>query len=308
LAPYRIFHLSGWVGKSMASPSRSMSPHEQNTVDGALCYAVVLSAGKSGFRAGCRPEFSRETLIIGPPAGRRADFAGILNENLATRGRPHPDPPRPPRPGEVGWGSRGGGPGRRHPPRGQVLVNFYSQPYYTFLAALAKLRILLETNIWPTQPNHEPWKSTKRAQVSSAHRGRRTWGPGNVRIEVSLAQRDPGVVFRPSVFWEAWGTKANRTTSGPRETQTYRNTFRKRCLTFPGVSRPQGHLPRLVSGGIWVVFSTIRDPGNIPLCAVPVCVSLAPYRIFHLSGWVGKSMASPSRSMSPHEQNTVVTQ
>ncbi len=47
---------------------------------------------------------------------------------------------------------------------------------------------------------------------------------------------------------------------------------------FTGGSRPQGHLPRLISDGIGLVFSTIRDPRNIPLCAIPLCVFLSPWR------------------------------
>ncbi len=35
---------------------------------------VVLPGRKSGFRAGCRPDSNRESLKIGPAAGRRADF------------------------------------------------------------------------------------------------------------------------------------------------------------------------------------------------------------------------------------------
>ncbi len=35
----------------------------------ALCYAIVLPGRTSGFRAGFRPESSRESLKIGPPAG-----------------------------------------------------------------------------------------------------------------------------------------------------------------------------------------------------------------------------------------------
>ncbi len=34
-----------------------------------VCYAIVLSGRKSGFRAGFRPDSSRESLKIGPPAG-----------------------------------------------------------------------------------------------------------------------------------------------------------------------------------------------------------------------------------------------
>ncbi len=36
-----------------------------------LCYAIVLPGRKSGFRAGFRPDYIRESLKIGPPAGRR---------------------------------------------------------------------------------------------------------------------------------------------------------------------------------------------------------------------------------------------
>ncbi len=39
-----------------------------------LCYAVMLPGRKSGLRAGLRPDSSRESLKIGSPAGRRADF------------------------------------------------------------------------------------------------------------------------------------------------------------------------------------------------------------------------------------------
>ena len=37
----------------------------------ALCYAMVLPGRKSGFRAGFRPDSSRDSFKIGPPAGRR---------------------------------------------------------------------------------------------------------------------------------------------------------------------------------------------------------------------------------------------
>ena len=37
----------------------------------SLCYTIVLPGRKSGFRAGFRPDSSRERLKIGRPAGRR---------------------------------------------------------------------------------------------------------------------------------------------------------------------------------------------------------------------------------------------
>ncbi len=39
-----------------------------------LCYVIVLPGSKSKLRAGFRPDSNRESLKIGPPAGRRADF------------------------------------------------------------------------------------------------------------------------------------------------------------------------------------------------------------------------------------------
>ncbi len=55
-----------------------------------LCYAMVLSSRKSGFRAGLWPAPNRESLKTGPPAGRagrRADFEAFQN-----RIRPKPGP------------------------------------------------------------------------------------------------------------------------------------------------------------------------------------------------------------------------
>ncbi len=46
---------------------------------------------------------------------------------------------------------------------------------------------------------------------------------------------------------------------------------------FTGGSQPQGHLPQPISDGFGQVLSTIRDPGNLPLCAIPVCAFLAPF-------------------------------
>ncbi len=43
---------------------------------------------------------------------------------------------------------------------------------------------------------------------------------------------------------------------------------------FTGGSRPQGHLPRLISDGLGPLFLTIRDPRNIPLCAISSCALL----------------------------------
>ena len=38
---------------------------------GVVCYAIVLPGRKSGFRAGFRLDSNRESIKIGPPAGRR---------------------------------------------------------------------------------------------------------------------------------------------------------------------------------------------------------------------------------------------
>ncbi len=54
---------------------------------GRKVYAIVLLGRKSGFRAGFRPDSSLESLIIGPPAGRRADV-----EDFTRRIRPKSGP------------------------------------------------------------------------------------------------------------------------------------------------------------------------------------------------------------------------
>ncbi len=42
-----------------------------------VCYAIAPPGRKSGLRAGFRVDSMREILKIGPPAGRRADFAAF---------------------------------------------------------------------------------------------------------------------------------------------------------------------------------------------------------------------------------------
>ncbi len=59
-----------------------------------LCYAIVLPGRKSGFRAGCRPETSRENIEIGPPVGRRPAGGPISMFSQSESGRnlaPKPD-------------------------------------------------------------------------------------------------------------------------------------------------------------------------------------------------------------------------
>ncbi len=51
-----------------------------------LCYAIVLPGRKSGFRAGCRPDSSPESIKIGPPASRRPG-GGILMFSRLESGR-----------------------------------------------------------------------------------------------------------------------------------------------------------------------------------------------------------------------------
>ena len=80
-------------------------------------------------------------------------------------------------------------------------------------------------------------------------------------------RRSPGI--RAPICWHYF--------SGHRKTRKHKGIFSGNGVRrFTGGSRPQGHLPRLISDGFWPVFSTIRDPRNIPLCAIPLCVCLAP--------------------------------
>ncbi len=65
--------------------------------------------------------------------------------------------------------------------------------------------------------------------------------------------------------------------SGHRKAHKHKGIFSGNGVQrFTGGSRPQGHLPRLISEGFGPVFPTIRDPRNIPLCAIPLCAFLAP--------------------------------
>ncbi len=64
----------------------------------------------------------------------------------------------------------------------------------------------------------------------------------------------------------------------PEEFKAQKNTnIKDYCLekvfdVLPAVPRPQGHLPPLISEGFGPVCSTIRDPRNIRLCDIPLCV------------------------------------
>ena len=51
------------------------------------CYAIMLPGRKSGFRAGFRPDSNRESLKIGPPAGRRPAGGPILTASRLESGR-----------------------------------------------------------------------------------------------------------------------------------------------------------------------------------------------------------------------------
>ncbi len=42
------------------------------------------------------------------------------------------------------------------------------------------------------------------------------------------------------------------------------------------VSRPQGHLPRLMSDGFGPVLLTIQIPRDILVCTIPLCTRLVP--------------------------------
>ena len=65
--------------------------------------------------------------------------------------------------------------------------------------------------------------------------------------------------------------------SGPRKTHKRKVIFSGNGVRrFTGGSRPQGHLPRLISHGFGPERKTIRDPREIPLCAIPLCAFLAP--------------------------------
>ncbi len=46
----------------------------QASADVTLCYAIVFPGHKSAFRSGFWPGCYRESIEIGPPAGRRTDF------------------------------------------------------------------------------------------------------------------------------------------------------------------------------------------------------------------------------------------
>ncbi len=48
------------------------------SLGGTLCYAIVLPGRKTGFRAGFRPDSSRESLKLGPAAGLRPAGGPIL--------------------------------------------------------------------------------------------------------------------------------------------------------------------------------------------------------------------------------------
>ena len=51
-----------------------------------VCYAVVLPGRKSVFRAGFRPDSNRESIKIGPSAGRRSDFDAFPTRILPKSG------------------------------------------------------------------------------------------------------------------------------------------------------------------------------------------------------------------------------
>ena len=52
-----------------------------------LCYAIVLPGRKSSFRAGFRPDSSRESIDIGPPAGFRPAGGPIFGLSRLESGR-----------------------------------------------------------------------------------------------------------------------------------------------------------------------------------------------------------------------------
>ncbi len=60
-----------------ARPSQKFCQH-YFTLLNTLCYAIMLPGRKSGFRAGFRPDYNRENLKIGSPAGLRPAGGPIL--------------------------------------------------------------------------------------------------------------------------------------------------------------------------------------------------------------------------------------
>ena len=63
----RVFTQVGSAGPPSEGPLDQRRADYSHT----LCYAIVLPGRKSVFRAGFRPDSSRESLNIGPPAGLR---------------------------------------------------------------------------------------------------------------------------------------------------------------------------------------------------------------------------------------------
>ena len=61
---------SSTLGSSSAHGPPDFAAADNYGLQRTLCYAIVLPGRKSGFRAGFRPDSSRESIKIGPPAGR----------------------------------------------------------------------------------------------------------------------------------------------------------------------------------------------------------------------------------------------
>ncbi len=55
-----------------------LRPGFWQSLHNTLCYAIVFPGRNSGLRFGFRPDSSRESFKIGPPAGRRAEFEAFL--------------------------------------------------------------------------------------------------------------------------------------------------------------------------------------------------------------------------------------
>ncbi len=69
------------TGSTVLGGGRLHTTTAQWGVDRVVWYLVLcnsLPGRKSGFRAGCQPDASRESLQIGPPAGRRPAGGLIL--------------------------------------------------------------------------------------------------------------------------------------------------------------------------------------------------------------------------------------